>query len=805
MSQTCCRVMTDTTAASVRSTKMGYRRAESEPAQSRTLQDLRSKFENFSSSAEPYTAPEFGLAFGKKPTVTLEDGGNTMKNKPIFNNNNTDLLVKERTKPLAEKSTSKIGKQQRGLRTAAQSRDKLILGETPINRTTCDSGDQAVFGKDKSSKRTHNAGVVNPGRSSTGSLAMPSKPAYPTSFQSSTSVDSVTTKSRRDIVNSQPIVDYVYTSKVDSKLHSAKKFWSKRSEECPPGSSTSMELGADYSKAASLKKPDKSMSLDESTSHRYVRHLSVTSDDSRSVRSTQSLSKSPSQSSVASSLEGSELEYVNVTHRLPRRTNTKPPQNIVARRTQLFERPADDSMSEEHENSKVPEFGLTFKSKDSESLKPSSQAQGRLSQPSASLPKNPPKNSSGSSKNGNDKPAGKGRLSSEVLSNVDKSTGKLVKLSQNSAAESASSSNHGSSNLKPQKVNKTVDSARESTTEGVCGTKTKPLPKVPSGINNNRPRKLDKGQMMFNSKAAGTKSSTGFHRTHTSDLDLKPDHSSSSPPAPPPKPPRTFLQSDLKDSSVTVPESSFDPTAIPRQAGDGQETDNDDGIPSCQGQLNVSMDNRLYTSATPSEPRPYTSLTINDGSGGDDSLYGSENAYDTLGRCSAASSYEHYDTISQSELDSDLSRPPTLPRRPSNLRHSRPLSTSFNHLDVNKTSHSFHSQPKGISPATLTIKETSPTSPSPTRMRVPFKLKYLLPKARRKADDMRKAQSMASLTADSLYDTVEILPPGATLSQEGDDVPIDEAGYAVPDVKVNYMYTFYYVSRDRAFGNVTSM
>jgi len=257
---------------------------------------------------------------------------------------------------------------------------------------------------------------------------------------------------------------------------------------------------------------------------------------------------------------------------------------------------------------------------------------------------------------------------------------------------------------------------------------------------------------------------------------------------PPPKPPRTFasqLNSDSrKDSLYSESEDypNFDPVTLPRQDGDGQESE-EYSNGSCRSADNYtssshnSSDHRTYSSPIPAEHRPYTSLTHTE-----DGEYDSENAYDTLGRCSAHSSstnYDQYDTISQSELDCDVSRPPTLPRRPSNLHRHRPLTTAFSHLDIS------HSMGREAKPATIT--EASPTGTSPTKMKVPFKLKYLLPKARRKSDEMRKASSMACLVDESLYDDVEFSPSEPTPSTELTAVSMDEAGYALPDIRVSML------------------
>ena len=457
------------------------------------------------------------------------------------------------------------------------------------------------------------------------------------------------------------------------------------------------------------------------------------------------LSKSPSVSSTCSSME-SELEYYNSGARL-RRRETKPPTNIVARRTQLFEKSMDEinAVLEEAEayNKMKDGVGLVFKPKDAATKDVSKQKPNIIK----SVPQISPISD---------------RKSQPTINNNTKQTNNNL----SSTGMPLKSALKNSSGDKPLKNKPLPALPVKQPTVGKEREEFRPKPGPPLSL---KPNTLYRG--------------TGGLIN----------------PPPPPKPPRTFGHADAE---------GFDPAAIPRQEGDGEENHDYEQHVSCQSNhiyTSVTASNeRPYTSTlTTTDTRPYTSLTTTGSSGGDDSIAGSENMYDTLGRASVASSCEHYDTISQSELDSDVSRPPTLPRRPSNLHRHRPLSTGFSHLDIAKNNTAFHHQLNKALTTASTIKETSPTSPSPTKIKVPFKLKYLLPKARRKADEIRKAASVGDLlddSAESLYDSVDIKPrlpepnnrssASATLPNDP-QVPIDEAGYALPDIKVccNHKFT----------------
>lgn len=466
-----------------------------------------------------------------------------------------------------------------------------------------------------------------------------------------------------------------------------------------------------------------------------------------------SLSKSPSVSSTCSSLDSFEDQYINglFSHKMKRR-DTKPPQNIVARRTQLFEKSLDEinSVVEEAEAyNKVKEagFGTVFTPKDPSASSPQLSKPKIISSVPPSALKPSPNNKA-------------------TVSSADKISLPPDGILNNSV-KTLAKNQLGLIPAKPVVMtDKNKNIVMDKVSSGNGSPRTKPLPPTPENFQTANPLKQFPPPTASKPKMKG----------------------------PPPKPPRTFEHPVLTPSCSN--EVVFDPVVIPRQAGDGEENHDYERQVSCESphvytSVTLASDTRTYTTTTSADTRPYTSLTTTGGSGGDDSVAGSENAYDTLGRASVASSYEHYDTISQSELDSDVSRPPTLPRRPSNLRQHRPLTTAFSHLDISKNNTAFHHQlNKALSSTAQTIKETSPTSPSPTKIKVPFKLKYLLPKALRRGDEMRKASSMADLLdeKESLYDVVQLRPSTAhfqTSQVMPPEVTLDEAGYALPDIKVS--------------------
>lgn len=806
--------------------KMEYRRTESEPTNA-TVNDIRCKFE---STSDGYTAPEVGLAFGAKrltpsSTPTSESSSPVVPRKPSAN---PLLQLKSPTqhkKPVKQLSDSTL-----------ESLNSMTNKPVPIaGETAADKYKKAIVkpisliipnGNTTRSKQAidkpsliglHNTGIVSTRKQQITSpiISPPAvavkglksnkleaedrpSPDHKTSLKDKRATTLVTDNKVTTPVGDsnhkitakdrRSVPEGLITRGAQQAKQPAKSFWKSISvnEATTPNSSAPssngridsvFEPGMDYAK---LKKPNVSATgnvkdkpatnnaveksrfspkitpkavqltagnlkkVSESlTDIKTTQRLTTQSEDSKSTLN--SLSKSPSVSSTCSSMDSLDIEYINgpFSHKV-RRRDTKPPQNIVARRTQLFEKSMDDlnSVLEEAEAyNKVRDsgFGTVFTTASTKSTQ---------SKPRASLTNSQLQLKSST-------PGGK---SADLINNNSRIADKnLLGLT---SAQSKS------------------DKHRE------IATSAKPLPALPS---------MTKEKLIENAKNS--------LKPPPTPASLKPKVN-----GPPPKPPRTFEHASLSPSSSN--EIGFDPVVIPRQEGDGEENHDYEHhmtyqSPHVYTSVIPSSDSRSYATTTSADTRPYTSLTTTGGSGGDDSVAGSENAYDTLGRASVASSYEHYDTISQSELDSDVSRPPTLPRRPSNLRH-RPLTTAFGNLDITKNA-TFHNQlNKALSSNAQTIKETSPTSPSPTKSKVPFKLKYLLPKARRKADEMRKASSMADLLdeKESLYDSVEVrpAPAEASWSMQGasaPDVPLDEAGYALPDIKVGLVCLFVCLSAVR--------
>lgn len=806
--------------------KMGFRRTESEPANT-TVNDIRCKFE---STPDGYTAPEVGLAFGTKrstpaSTPTSDTSSPIVSRKLIAD---SIMQLKSPTQPkksVAQTTDSKldnggiIGKTNRLTSPTQQTpMDKYKTAIVKPTSLIISNGNQTPNKQsvDKSSLiGLHNTGIVSTRKQQIGSPIISPTVAVTNTRAKKVLLDSSAndvTASQEKVKGSQEkqssVVDkkiatasnnnnnskditrdnsYRYsfpentttktaTPRAQAGRQPAKAFWKSVSVESDTtnvdsAGSTSrvdsvMEPGMDYAKlkkdtgkermsasksndktnsspkvtvkavlltASNLKKVSESLT-DSKSSHRVG---SLGEDGKSSLRT---LSKSPSVSSTCSSMDSFDTEYINgsISHKYKRR-DTKPPQNIVARRTQLFEKSMDEInavLEEAEAYNKVRDggFGTAFTTVTT----PSTQAKSSKTLPSSTVSQ---------------------MSTAQSKASIDKSIG----LTNN--------------NIKLADKNPQVSKSSRLTTDILHSTantqeKEKSLPNTPS-----------------TAKLKSLSEDVGNAKLASPNAAFKPKTK-----APPPKPPRTFEHPPLSASSSN--EIAFDPVIIPRQAGDGEENHGYEHYmsnPSAHIYTSVTLpaESRTYTTTTSADTRPYTSLTTAGGSEGDDSIAGSENAYDTLGRVSVASSYEHYDTISQSELDSDVSRPPTLPRRPSNLRH-RPLTTAFSHLDIGSKNAAFqHQLNKALSSTAQTIKETSPTSPSPTKSKSPFKLKYLLPKIRRKPDELRKASSMADLLDDKegVYDPVEIRPRSKDHLRNVPNlsppkVSIDEAGYALPDIKV---------------------
>lgn len=825
--------------------KIGYRRAESDPAAT-TVNDIRCKFE---SSGIQIKSPELGLAYGVKQRSSTPSS--TVTSPLVPKKNVSELSAPSHVKtpvahktPIKQNSDSKLNtrldksglngssKHNPSLSTAVQtgtSKSEAVDNGNAVKPNSLPLSNHSKQAQDKHSLISqYNVGIVStrkqnlfsPNSTSSSTIQVTSVKASKLSdkleslankFQASQPASSCNTHSinkAEQKTQNPPIQrgnkDYNHNRNTSissvsslsssecgkSPLTPAKSFWkavSMDSDRPESKHNSLVEPGLDYTKITKPRSPTRTHAVkvrkasggtnvdikDNKQVHTpatttNLRRVSDSLAESKGTKMSSQyfetdqpsrpISKSPSVSSTCSSME-SDAEYYNGGGSKLRRRETKPPTNIVARRTQLFEKSLDEinSVLEEAEayNKLKAGFGTVFTSKETPESKKTNKPKIIKSVPHISPQQQR-----------------KPRAQSAILTN---NNSKLLNPNQTSGAIKPI--------LKREKVAGDTGAHKP--------LKNKPLPPPPVGV---------KHEPMG-------RESEEFVPKPGPPIALKPNSlyrglgGITLPPQPPPKPPRTFEHPELGA------DTDFDPVAIPRQAGDGEENHDYEKHVSCQS-------NHVYTSVTVSNERPYTStvtttvdtrtymsLTTTGSSGGDDSIAGSENAYDTLGKASVASSYEHYDTISQSELDSDVSRPPTLPRRPSNLRH-RPLTTAFGHLDINKNNANFHSQlNKALSnnAAAATIKEASPTSPSPTKSRVPFKLKYLLPKARRKAEpEMRKASSVSDLlddSSESLYDSVDIRPesslPDNTWSNQtlsnNPQVPIDEAGYAMPDIKVSLL------------------
>jgi len=814
------------------SIKIGYKRAQSEPNKS-SVSNIRYRFESNSAEA---LSPELGLAFGVKKssssTASSEAASPLVTRKPqrfVVSEEASTVAVISSTSPsnqlskLNNESTldtcisqqSHNAKVDKVLNKANKALLTHIVTEKANdkpNSLIISNGTQTTHSAIAETAFSNSTAVLNSHKQVTvsfqGSLATIPCPnasifstdscvnqtsTEPRTFEQTTNLsfnaETKLTKERQPrLSTSSELAEGSSNSK-----NTAKHFWRNLSFDtyfCKNDSI--LEPGMDYTKLKKHqeKKTDKSNLSSPLKKNKFGLNVSsgggqLTATDLKSINdsltTTESdgkfhrlnsqttegfkspvttLSTSSSVSSMCSSMDSIDAEYLNgsISQRV-RRRDTKPPTNIVARRTQLFEKSLEElnSVSEEAEAfHKVKEtgFGTVFKPKDPSAVKPAVNKPKVIS----SVPQsNPP---------------------------VQPKPKHLVKQLRNSQLPHGKRSSDSLNNNNTKLANKNISS-------------TKPFKLAGGAI-----EKLDTKPNLTNfGSTAQSKSSPLLPATDKKGTHLiKPPIIASKPKtaSAPPKPPRTFEHLDLSRSSS---ELTFDPVYVPRQAGDGEE--NSHGYethvscsnPHLYTSVVLPADGRPYTATTSADTRSYTSLTTAAGSEGDDSVAGSENAYDTLGRASVASSYEHYDTISQSELDSDVSRPPTLPRRPSNLRH-RPVTTAFGNIDIAKsvTNAAFQNQlQKALASGEHTIKETSPTSPSPTKVKVPFKLKYLLPKARRKTDEIRKASSMANLldNNESPYDPVEFYPSSATSKnsqtplQPPPDVPLDEAGYALPDIKVS--------------------
>lgn len=807
----------------------GYRRTESEPTHS-SVNNIRCRFEttDVHTAPVPETKPPHAhrksiavvsqVSEPTSPATTVVTARHLTKGLPVKQLSDSHLeipsnksiqvqlpvikkVVKPNTLTLDNRDTSKqcitdkrslIELQSTGIVSAR--RQKLVSpvispnpGVLPTTPTSINSTKVRRLKPESITNKSDDSRLIKARElTSPGSPTTISKP--------STLVGTPSRDERPSLPDAKP------RSPLTFKQPAAKSFWKTLSHDADMASlespSSIFEPGVDYTKLKKVSTPPVINSPTPTTSNKQKiesksaqavaanlgkvseklgqhrpNSLPAVMDDSKPLKQAHkcSLSKSSSVSSNCSSMDSMEIDYMNgpFSHKI-RRRDTKPPQNIVARRTQLFEKSVQEinSIHEEAEAyNKVKDegFGLVFKPKDnkdeeSEPVTPPVRPKitcvpminARPHQKSTALVPPPLF-----------KPKDKNIINNNSTREVDKN-GQTPLVMRN----------------KESKI-------------------MKPLPSLPPSARRSVNEETGRGGTPLTPKSKG---------------------------AGPVKPPRTFEHTE---------EAGFDPVVIPRQAGDGEENPDYECHVSCQPHVYTAVtispgDTRhsTYAVTTTADSRHYTSLTttdtsliITDGSGGDESVAGSENAYDTLGRASVASSYEHYDTISQSELDSDVSRPPTLPRRPSNLRH-RPLSTSLSHLDVSTKSQSnnlpsaaFQIQLNKALTTTVaaqTIRETSsPTSPSPTKARAPggggggFKLRYLLPKARRKADDMRKASSMVDLLDDnaySVYDSVEVLKPNIHINNQpvsmhscgpalNFDVPvIDEAGYALPDIKVSVTF-----------------
>lgn len=778
-------------------TKVGFRRTESEPANT-TVNDIRCKFE---STSDGYSSLDVGLSFGAKKSTPCSTPSSEAPSPVVLRKHVADPIIDSKCLPSSSKTQLKQKIDAKPESFAPKTTKISVNYETPIDKykKAIVKPDSLIIPNGTTSKHSidkhtligfHNTGIVSSRKQQIVSPILSPTVAVPSLRPSSkeksktesgvknsilqveqskkkaaTPIGDKIAASRNDKRTSTPVSDrsvkdtsYRYslpedvTSRSQQSKQPAKAFWKSISVDSdssnldsPARVDSIFEPGMDYAK---LKKP--SNSKDKSTGSlvdkgkvspkvtpkavqltasnlkkvseslsdfKTTQRISTQSEDSKSTLN--SLSKSPSISSTCSSMDSLDIEYINgpFSYKM-RRRDTKPPQNIVARRTQMFEKSMDEInavLEEAEAYNKVKESGF-----------------------------------------------------GTVFTTVQTSATQSKPRSTSQSKPSDEKTKNGLLNNNSKIANKNIFNTKT--------TGSKPLPALP-----------------ISAKCSDSDSDSNSLKPPPPQRALK-----SKVTGPPPKPPRTFEHAKLSPASST--EMVFDPVAIPRQAGDGEENHGyESHVPYESSHVYTSVtapaDTRPYTTTTSIDTRPYTSLTTTGGSGGDDSVAGSENAYDTLGRASVASSYEHYDTISQSELDSDISRPPTLPRRPSNLRHPRPLTTAFSHMDISKNA-AFHNQlNKALSSNSQTIKETSPTSPSPTKMRVPFKLKYLLPKIRRKADEMRKASSMADLLDDKegVYDSVDIRPVTAAenswQASNPPEVPIDEAGYALPDIKVlHYMF-----------------